>query len=138
MKLGPISCTPRLQASVIVVEFAHLVNLASSDNLVLNTWKIYIGPACSFIWTTYYHMYVTNQFICYATCNIEIGIEDAWENVHAHSGRRENSSRRLESFHVRHRPRTQLPDQFRVETGGSEGQGVRVCTVRDRVQTCGR
>jgi hypothetical protein len=58
MKCGPISCTPRLQASVVVVEFAHLVNLASSDNLVLNTWKIYIGRACSFIWTTYYHTYV--------------------------------------------------------------------------------
>jgi hypothetical protein len=45
-------------SSSVVVEFAHLVNLASSDNLVLNTWMIYIGPACTFIWTTYYHTYV--------------------------------------------------------------------------------
>jgi hypothetical protein len=31
-----------------------------------------------------------------------------------------------------------MTDQFRVETGGSGGQGVRVCTVRDRVQKSGR
>jgi hypothetical protein len=34
---------------------------------------------------------MTNQFICDATCSRDIGIEDAWENVQAHSGRRENT-----------------------------------------------
>jgi hypothetical protein len=58
MKCGKISCTPRLQASVVVAEVAHLVVLASMDNLILNTWEIYIGPTCTFIWTTYYHTYV--------------------------------------------------------------------------------
>jgi hypothetical protein len=73
MEWGPISCTPRLQASVVVVEFAHLVNLASMDNLILNTCKIYVGPACTFIWTTYYHTYVlsfqsgdAHRFTCFA------------------------------------------------------------------------